>query len=121
MADDAIQCIKMLNEIEPDRPFFVYYVPGGTHSPHHPTPEWIDKFNEASSTRAGTRCATDLRQPEAARRDPAKRPTDAVARRSCPSGRRSRPRQKKLFVRQAEVYAAYLAYTDYEIGRVCRR
>src|SRR3984893_4676286 len=25
---------------------------------------------------------------------------------------------KKLFARQAEVYAAYVAYTDYEIGRV---
>jgi arylsulfatase A-like enzyme len=26
--------------------------------------------------------------------------------------------EKKLFARQAEVYAAYLAYTDHEIGRV---
>ena len=28
------------------------------------------------------------------------------------------PEDKKLFARQAEVYAAYLAYTDNEIGRV---
>ena len=26
--------------------------------------------------------------------------------------------QKKLYIRQAEVFAAYAAYTDYEIGRV---
>jgi arylsulfatase len=26
--------------------------------------------------------------------------------------------EKKLFTRQADVYAAYLAYTDHEIGRV---
>ncbi len=26
------------------QPFFVYYVPGGSHSPHQPTKEWIDKF-----------------------------------------------------------------------------
>ena len=26
--------------------------------------------------------------------------------------------EKKLFIRQADVYAAYLAYTDHEIGRV---
>ena len=26
--------------------------------------------------------------------------------------------EKKLFARQAEVFAAYTAYTDYEIGRV---
>ena len=26
--------------------------------------------------------------------------------------------EKKMFIRQANVYAAYLAYTDHEIGRV---
>jgi len=26
--------------------------------------------------------------------------------------------EKKLFIKQADVYAAYLAYTDHEIGRV---
>ena len=44
MADDAIEHINMLNEIASDIPFFVYYVPGGTHAPHHPTPEWIAEF-----------------------------------------------------------------------------
>jgi arylsulfatase A-like enzyme len=33
MADDAIQHMKQLKEIAPDKPFFVYYVPGGTHAP----------------------------------------------------------------------------------------
>src|SRR5262249_32506141 len=28
------------------------------------------------------------------------------------------PEEKKLYIRQADVYAAYLAYTDHEIGRV---
>ena len=28
------------------------------------------------------------------------------------------PEAKRLYIRQAEVYAAYLAYTDHEIGRV---
>src|SRR5207342_901818 len=27
-----------------DQPFLLYYVPGGTHSPHQPTKEWIAKF-----------------------------------------------------------------------------
>ena len=44
MADEAIAHLKMLNEIAPDKPFFCYYVPGGTHAPHHATPEWIEKF-----------------------------------------------------------------------------
>jgi len=27
-----------------DRPFFVYYAPVATHSPHHPKKEWIAKY-----------------------------------------------------------------------------
>src|SRR4029450_990173 len=36
MADEAIQYMKDLHEVAPDKPFFVYYVPGGVHAPHHP-------------------------------------------------------------------------------------
>jgi len=32
--------------ILPRRPFIVYDVLGGTHSPHHPTPEWIKKVSD---------------------------------------------------------------------------
>ncbi len=46
MADDAIAHIQMLNEVDPEKPFFVYYVPGGTHAPHHATPEWIKKISD---------------------------------------------------------------------------
>src|SRR5207245_571069 len=38
LADEAIKHMRDLNAAAPDQPFFVYYVPGGTHSPHHPTP-----------------------------------------------------------------------------------
>ena len=44
MADDAIGYIERLNALDPEKPFFVYYAPGATHAPHHPTQEWIDKF-----------------------------------------------------------------------------
>src|SRR6266850_1773547 len=44
MADEAINYMRQLNPPAPDQPFFVYYVPAGTHSPHHPTQEWIYKF-----------------------------------------------------------------------------
>ena len=45
MADDAIDWMRRINALNPEQPFFVYYVPGGTHAPHHPTPEWIDKIS----------------------------------------------------------------------------
>ena len=38
--------------------------------------------------------------------------------RSARSGRRSSADEKKMFARQAEIFAAYAAYTDHEIGRV---
>src|SRR5512136_2453518 len=44
MADDAIGWMNRLNALDPDKPFFCYYVPGATHAPHHPTPEWIKKI-----------------------------------------------------------------------------
>jgi arylsulfatase A-like enzyme len=44
LADEAIKYMQGLNAAAPDKPFFCYYVPGGTHAPHHPTTEWIEKF-----------------------------------------------------------------------------
>ena len=46
MADDAIEYMKTVDALNPDQPFFVYYAPGATHAPHHPTPEWIEKISE---------------------------------------------------------------------------
>ena len=46
MADDAIDYMKTVNALNPDQPFFIYYAPGATHAPHHPTPEWIDKISK---------------------------------------------------------------------------
>src|SRR6202140_2728044 len=45
MADKAIDYMKGLKSPAPDSPWFVYYVPGGSHSPHQPKQEWIDKFH----------------------------------------------------------------------------
>ena len=44
MADEAIRHMRNLNAAAPNQPFFVYYVPGGSHSPHQPKKEWIEKF-----------------------------------------------------------------------------
>ena len=46
MADDAISYLRGLNNAAPDKPFLLYYVPGGTHAPHQPTPEWIKKVSD---------------------------------------------------------------------------
>jgi arylsulfatase A-like enzyme len=35
MADEAINYMRQLEAAAPDKPFFLYYIPGGSHSPHH--------------------------------------------------------------------------------------
>jgi arylsulfatase A-like enzyme len=118
MADDAIHWMNQLNQIAPDKPFFMYYVPGGTHAPHHPTPEWIEKFKGkfdmgwdalrdqifANQKKLGVIAADAKLTPW---------PDDLL-----PQWDTLNADQKKMYAHQAEVYAAYLAYTDNEIGRV---
>jgi len=119
MADDAIQYMKQLKEIAPDKPFFVYYVPGGTHAPHHPTPEWITKISAMHLFDDGW---NKLRETIFENQ---KRLGIMTADARLTPWPKELPEwdslswdEKKLFIRQADVYGAYLAYTDHEIGRV---
>jgi arylsulfatase len=119
MADDAIDHIKMLNEVQPDRPFMIYYAPGGTHAPHHPTPEWIKKISDMHLFDKGY---NDLReQIFANQKKLGVVPQNAQLTAwpdSLPKWETLSADAKKLFIREADVYGAYLAYTDSEIGRV---
>jgi arylsulfatase len=117
MADEAIKHMRQLNAVAADQPFFIYYVPGGSHSPHQPTKEWIDKFKGkfdmgwnamreqifANQKRLGV-IPADARLTEW---------PDVL-----PKWDTLSADEKKLFTRQAEVFAGYTAYTDHEIGRV---
>ncbi|KHK02312.1 arylsulfatase [Desulfovibrio sp. TomC] len=119
MADEAIQHIKELKEIAPGKPWFVYYVPGATHAPHHPTPEWIKKisdmhlFDEGWNKVRETIFANQKRlgiMPADAKLTPWPE--------GLPQWDTLSLEEKKLFIKQADVYGAYLAYADNEIGRV---
>lgn len=120
MADDAIHWMNQLNDINPTMPFFVYYVPGGTHAPHHPTPEWIAKIHEMHLFDKGWNTLRD--QIFANQKKLGVIPPDAKLTpwpdTLLKTWDKATDEEKKLYIRQAEVYAAYLAYTDHEIGRV---
>ena len=120
MADDAIEYLNRINQISPDKPFFLYYVPGGTHAPHHPTQEWVDKihamhlFDDGYEKLRERIFANQKRLgviPEDAKLSPW--PSDILK-----PWDQTTDEEKKLFIRQVEVFAAYAAYTDHEIGRV---
>jgi arylsulfatase A-like enzyme len=119
MADDAEQYLRQLNAIAPNKPFFCYYVPGGTHAPHHAPPEWIAKFKGKFDH--GWNVERELIF--AKQKELGVIPASAVLTewpKSLPKWETLSAEEKKLFAHQAEVYAAYLAYTDYEIGRVVK-
>ena len=119
MADEAIQYMKELKAVAPEKPFLVYYVPGGTHSPHHPTPEWIKKigdmrlfdqgWNKVRETIFANQKRLGIMPPEAQLTPWPK---------ELPEWDSLGFVEKKLFIKQADVFGAYLAYTDHEIGRV---
>lgn len=116
-ANEAIAHINKLNAVAPEQPFFVYYAPGASHAPHHPTKEWIDKFKGKFDM--GWNEMREIIY------------TNQLKNGSIPAGTKLTPwpddlkkwdslsaEEKKVFARQAEIFAAYVAYSDYEIGRV---
>ena len=119
-AEEAIAWMNQLNQIDPSKPFFCYYVPGGTHAPHHPTPEWIKKISDMHLFDKGWNALRDQIFENQKRlgvipKDAKMTPwPDKLLKR----WEQLTPDEKKMFLRQVDVFAAYVAYTDYEIGRV---
>ena len=120
MADDAIDWMTRMHQTDPSKPLLITYFPGATHAPHHPTKEWVDKIHAMHLFDDGYE---KLRQrifenqkrlgiiPEDSKLTPWPKellqPWDQLS-----------ADAKKLFIRQVEVFAAYAAYDDHEIGRV---
>jgi len=117
MTEKARAWIKYQKALTPDKPAFVYFAPGATHAPHHVPKEWIakwkgkfdmgwDKLREQTLARQikagvvppGTKLAP---------KPPAIKDWDKLS-----------ADEKRLFTRQAEVFAAFVEYTDHEIGRM---
>jgi arylsulfatase A-like enzyme len=97
----------------------VYYVPGATHAPHHPTPEWIKKISDMHLFDEGWNKVREIIfanqkrlgiMPENAKLTPWPQ--------GLPEWDALNLEEKKLFIKQADVYGAYLAYADNEIGGV---
>ena len=120
MADDAIDYMTRMHQTDPSKPIFIKYAPGATHAPHHPTKEWVDKIHAMHLFDDGyeklrerifenqKRLGVISKNAELAPwpKDMLK-PWDQLS-----------ADEKKLFIRQVEVFAAYVAYSDHEIGRV---
>ena len=123
MADDAIDYMTRIHQTDPSKPIFIKYAPGATHAPHHPTKEWVDKISAMKLFDGGYE---KLREqifanqkklgviPKDTQLGPwpsqMLKPWDQLS-----------ADEKKLFIKQVEVFAAYAAYSDHEIGRVIQQ
>jgi arylsulfatase len=117
LVDHAIAWVRKVKSIAPDRPFFLYVAPGATHSPHQVPQEWIDKFKGKFDM------GWDQYREEtlARQKQLGVVPADAtLTTRSegLPAWDSLNADQKRLYARMMEVFAAYGAACDYEMGRV---
>ena len=117
ITDKAISYISKQKAAAPNKPFFLYYAPAATHAPHQVAKEWGDKykgkFDEGWDVYREKVLARQKQLgivPASAQlpaRDPRLKAWKDLSQ-----------EQKKLYARFFEVYAGYLEYTDYEVGRL---
>ena len=117
MTDQAIGWMRQQKAVKPDKPFFIYYSSAGSHSPHHVSKEWIakykGKFDEGWDVLRERNLQNQIKAgivPEGTQM--------AEAPDSIPKWDSLTPQQQKIYARQAEVFAAFTEYSDYEAGRL---
>ena len=117
MADQSIKWVRNQKAVAPDRPFFLYYAPGATHSPHHPKKEWIAKYKHQFDQGWDKVREETLARQKKLRLVPA---NTQLTKRSpgIPAWDSFNAEQKQLFAYMMEIYAGFLSQTDYNVGRV---
>jgi arylsulfatase A-like enzyme len=117
LADRAIEYLGDLRAVDDQLPFFLYFATGACHSPHHAPAEWIETYKgrfakgwDAWREDTFTRQLAMGIVPEG---------TVLTARPPwVPAWNSLNDRQQALAERFMECFAAFLSYTDQQIGRV---
>ncbi len=119
LSNQAIKWVKQQKSLAPDKPFFLYYTPGGTHAPHQVSKEWSDKYKgKFDQGWDKVREETLARQKKMGLVPQntllTQRPKEI------PSWDSLSATEKKVYAREMEVYAGYLEQTDHYIGEVLK-
>ncbi|RDL50983.1 Arylsulfatase [Ensifer sp. M14] len=117
LADKALTWLDNYRAFDPQKPFLMYWAPGGVHGPHHVFPEWADKYKgKFDSGWDAYRERTFKRQLEMGiippdtkltERDPTMASWDSIP-------EAQRPFQERLM----EVFAGFVEHTDAQVGRL---
>lgn len=120
MADDAIDYINRINQLDPNKKFFIKYAPGATHAPFHPTEEWVKKIHDMHLFDDGWNVLRERIFENQKRMGiiPADTKLEPWPTEILKNWDDCTPMEKKLFIKQVEIFAAFAAYSDHEIGRV---
>lgn len=117
LTDKAINWVRQQKALMPDKPFFMYFAPGATHAPHHVPKEWIDKYKGKFDQGWDKLREEILVRQKALGVVPANceltaRPAEIPAWDEMPEN------LKPVLLREMEIYAAFLEYADFHVGRL---
>jgi arylsulfatase len=117
LADRAIEFLSDLRAVDEEQPFFCYLATGACHSPHHAPADWIARYRgHFDGGWDAWREATYARQLESGLLPPG---TALSPRPSwVPAWEELAAEDQAVAARFMECFAAYLSYTDAQLGRV---
>jgi arylsulfatase A-like enzyme len=117
LVDKSLKWLDNYRAFDPDKPFLMYWAPGGVHGPHHTFPEWTAKYKGKFNTGWDAyRERTFKRQldmgvipadTKLTERDATMASWDSI-----PDAQR--PFQERLM----EIFAGFVEHTDTEVGRL---
>lgn len=117
LVDKSLKWLDNYRAFDPDKPFLMYWAPGGVHGPHHTFPEWTAKYKGKFNTGWDAyRERTYKRQidmgvipadTKLTERDATMASWDSI-----PDAQR--PFQERLM----EIFAGFVEHTDTEVGRL---
>lgn len=117
LTEDAINWMRQQKSIDAKKPYFMYFSTGAAHAPLHVSQEWIDKFKGQFDDGWDVMREKTIARQKALGIIP--QDTKLTERpESIPSWDEQSDKAKKLYAYQMEVYAAFMAHTDYWVGKL---
>jgi arylsulfatase len=117
LADKAINWVRQVKSIAPDKPYFLYVAPGATHAPHQAPQHRIDQFKGRFDM--GWDAYREQTMERQKKLGVVPKDTLLTERsRGLPAWDSLNADQKRLYARMMEVFAAYGAQVDAAMGRV---
>lgn len=117
LVDHSINWIHTQKSVTPDKPFFLYLAPGGTHAPIQVPQEYIDRYKgkfDQGWDKLREEIFAREKQLGVIPKDTKLTPRPA----QMPAWDSLTADQKKFAARTMEAYAGFLAHTDEQVGRL---